>query len=247
MSAQASRWAVAETTAVRALETTAGQKLLSTLTGRSSSEILALSAEARSTVLAEYISGLPEEGASLTDKVAQSLTALASGESSGASLVNAIAKDPANAQYFQKVSARSLLSGKKGNDVIDGEIHPHSKDAIDLLNVRAQEGEVLASEVASFTAIVSNANASLGMDIFASGVKSCMKLYPSRLVSNLMRVVSGLKETSALVDTQSAFLALTTKSREVFKDTKAKAEERVCGLAGVGYKCQILNPSLCAL
>ncbi len=246
-SAQAGRWAVAESTAVRALETTAGQRLLSTLTGRSQSEIVAMSVEARQTALTDYMSGLPE-GAELSNQVTRSLTALADGDAQASTLVAAIIENPANAQYFRQVSARSILRPTaESTPTVTTNEFAHTDEALALLRNRVQQGEIPSAEVTQFAQTVGTANRALGIDVFAEGVTSCMRTYPSRLVGNLMKVISGLKQPKALANTRSAFAALTSRSREVFKDTAAKAEERVCGLAGVGYRCRILNPSLCAL
>ena len=235
MSAQASRWSVAESTAIRALETTAGQRLLSVLTGKSQAEVVAMSLQAQESLLAAKMAA--SESGELSESVNQAITALANGEKNSETLVSAIINNPANKAYLSNVSAGSFLIAK----------NPQTSAATKMLRERAASGDLEAAAVSEFTTTVAGANKALGIDILGTGAEACMKLYPSRMVGNLMALTSALKNSAAVVNTKTAFQALTKKSQALFKDTAAKAQERVCGLAGQGYKCRIFNPAMCAL
>ena len=134
----------------------------------------------------------------------------------------------------KKVSVQDFLGNKKTS-------------ALEVLRARAQKGEFASRIISDFSETLRNARRALGFDILGSDAGTCLGTFPAAEVKNFMTLVSSLRNPGALSDVNSAFRAMVSESGNLFGEGPLKAQKRICGLAGRGYKCNALAPQMCVL
>ena len=201
------------------------KRIMSRLLGVSAAELSAMGAKQRGELLAKELDSLNDK------KLATDIKSVFRGIYEKRPGVNVKAQLLLARIPNKKVSVRDFMDG----------------GALKALRARAQKGELASGKVEDFASIVRSADKALGFKLLGTGAATCLKTFPVAQVETFMVLVSSLRNPGALADADSAFNAMVSKSQKFFGDNLPKAQKRVCGLAGRGYKCQALASQVCVL